>query len=545
MSIIPMPNSLTIGDGYFRINQDTRIILPSQDGNWTAGADFLNKLIENATGNSLRVDAGNGPQSNSISITFDPSLDGPHCYILDVDEELISIRANTDQAAFYAIQSLIQLAPNAIFAQSGKARLEWDIPVVSILDKPRFSYRGMHLDVSRHFFGVEDVKRFIDLLAIHKINHFHWHLTDDQGWRIEIKSYPKLTEVGGYRNETLIGHNSDVPQQYDGERYGGFYSQEEIKEVVRYASQNFITIIPELELTGHAQAALAAYPEFACSEGPFEVLTKWGVSEEVFCPKESTFEFLEAVINETADLFPGPHMHIGGDECPKTRWNASDYCQDLIRREGLADEYELQSYFNTRIETLVNAKGKGMIGWDEILEGGLAPNATVMSWRGEASGIQAASMGHNVIMSPTSHCYFDYYQSRHEDEPLAIGGYLPLEKVYSYDPVPEALPNEFHHHVLGAQGNIWTEYITNRDKLDYMAFPRVCAIAEVGWTEKSNKDYSSFTGRMDHHIERLHMMGVKAAEHQYDIAASFSLEAGQVVAETIRSFTNQQYLLHA
>ena len=401
--------------------------------------------------------------------------------------------------------------------ESGSHSGAIELASVFIEDGPRYSYRGMMLDVGRHFFDVDFVKKYIDLLAMHKLNTFHWHLTEDQGWRIEIKKYPKLTEVGAFRDETLVGHYRDMPHQFDGERYGGYYTQEEIKEVVEYANSRFVTIVPEIELPGHAMAALAAYPELSCSDEPIKVAQIWGVHEEIFCPTEETFTFLENVLTEVIELFPGKYIHIGGDEAPKTRWEESAFCQQLMKKEGIKDEAGLQSYFIRRIEQFVNSKGRSIIGWDEILEGGLAPNATVMSWRGMEGGIEAAKEGHDVIITPTSHVYFDYYQADPENEPLAIGGNLPIEKVYSLEPTPEELTAEEEKYVIGTQGNLWTEYIKTPEKVEYMVFPRASALAEVAWTSKDNKSWPDFAERLEQHIGRLGSAGVNTAKHIFNV----------------------------
>jgi N-acetyl-beta-hexosaminidase len=364
----------------------------------------------------------------------------------------------------------------------------WSIPAVQIEDTPRFPYRGMHLDVGRHFFPVPFVKRYIDLLAAYKMNVFHWHLTEDQGWRMEILRYPRLTEVGSCRAETILEKNFD-PYVGDGIPYCGHYTQEEIREVVAYARDRFITVIPEIEMPGHSVAALAAYPELACTPGPFQVHTVWGVTRDIFCPSEETFTFLEAVLEEVMELFPSPYIHIGGDEAPKDRWRESELAQEVIRREGLADEEELQSWFIRRMEAFLNANGRKLVGWDEILEGGLAPNATVMSWRGTAGGIEAARAGHDVVMTPNSHVYFDYYQGDSLQEPLAIGGFSPLERVYAFEPVPEELSPAEARHVLGGQANLWTEYIKTPEHAEYMLLPRMLALAEVVWSPADRRHW--------------------------------------------------------
>jgi len=359
----------------------------------------------------------------------------------------------------------------------------------------------MHLDVCRHFFSVDEVKQYIDLLALYKFNSFHWHLTDDQGWRIEIKQYPKLTEVGGWRNGTMVGRYSD--QQYDSIRYGGYYTQEEIREVVDYAAKRHINIVPEIEMPGHATAALAAYPEFSCTGGPFEVAQGWGVFPDIFCPTEETFTFLENILDEVMALFPSSVIHIGGDEAPKDRWKECAHCQALMQREGLASEEELQSYFVQRIEKYVNSKGRTIIGWDEILEGGLAPNAMVMSWRGTEGGIAAAKDKHQVVMSPNNDCYFDHYQGDPANEPLAIGGMTTLEDVYNYEPVPPGLSKEESAFIIGAQANVWTEYILNFEHVEYMAVPRMIALSEVLWSTNRKSNFDDFKLRLARNLQLL------------------------------------------
>ena len=442
--------------------------MPNSNDDWKLVAQYLNDKIESSSSKRLDISTNGAIEKDVIRITQSDEVTHKEGYQLKINAYEIELKAKTAEGAFRGVQSLLQLMPPEVFSNRKTNNLHFNIPQVEIEDTPRFSYRGMHLDVARHFFSVDEVKRYIDLMAMHKYNTFHWHLTEDQGWRIEIKKYPKLTEIGGFRNETLVGHYNDQPHQFDGKRYGGFYTQEQIKEVVKYASERFITVIPEIELPGHAQAAISAYPELGCTDSQLEVMTKWGVSNNVFSPTEETFTFLENVLLEVIELFPSKYIHIGGDECPKTHWKESAFCQNLMAKNGLKDEMELQSYFIGRIEKFLNSKGKQIIGWDEILEGGLAPNASVMSWRGVQGGIDAATQGHDVIMSPTSHCYFDYYQSQHKDEPLAIGGYLPIEKVYSYQPIPDEVPTDKVHHIKGVQCNLWTEYIPTSSKLDYI-----------------------------------------------------------------------------
>jgi hexosaminidase len=401
----------------------------------------------------------------------------------------VTIEARGGAGVFYALQTLKQLAASPGNG-AGKG-----LPAVTIADRPRFTWRGLHLDVTRHFFDVDFVKRYIDLMAQYKYNTFHWHLTDDQGWRIEIRGYPRFTSVGGWRRETILGKNFD-PYVGDSTPYGGYYTQDEIREVVRYAAERYVTVVPEIEMPGHAKAAVAAYPELACTPGPFEVGTVWGVEDDIFCPTEHTFHVLEEVLTQVMALFPSRYIHTGGDEAPKVRWKNSAFAQELMRREGLRNEEELQSYFTRRIERFLSAHGRRLIGWDEILEGGIAPGATVMSWRGTAGGIDAARQGHDVVMSPGTHVYFDHLQGPREGEPMSIGGYSPLEKVYAFEPVPAELTPREARHILGAQANMWTEYVASPAHVEYMVYPRALALSEVLWSPVEARQWNSFTGRL-------------------------------------------------
>ncbi len=461
-------------------------------------------------------------ESTKIYCSINENLRKESKYKLIINQKGIQITASDFEGLYYALQTMKQ-----IFDTDDSNLL--CIPHCEINDYPRFKYRGMHLDVCRHYFNVDFIKKYIDLLAYHKFNYFHWHLTEDQGWRIEIKKYPKLQEIAAFRKETLIGHYNDQPHKFDNTKYGAYYSHSEIKEIVKYAEERMITVVPEIEMPGHAQAALAAYPQLGCTGGPYEVLTKWGISENVYCPYEKTFDFLEGVIDEVVELFPGPYIHIGGDECPKTTWKNSAFCQQLIKDKALKDEHGLQSYFIKRMQAYINEKGKKIIGWDEILEGGIAPNATVMSWRGTEGGIQAAKQGHEVIMTPTSHCYFDYYQSEDENEPLAIGGFLPLERVYNYEPIPAELDSEFHKYVLGAQGNVWTEYMNTSNQVEYMAYPRACAISETNWSPVAKKNYKYFTKKLQSHYNRLSKKRVNFADHLSEVTAVIKNKQGKLI----------------
>ena len=483
IGIIPKPLFQEINKGVFVLDENIRFI---SDTELNEVSDYLKLYIEE----NYQVTFSPQKESKKIVFTSNDSISNEEGYELKIEENSILIASKNSKGAFYAVQSLLQLMP---IKSNGLAIA---IPCLELQDEPQFKYRGMHLDVGRHFFSVDFIKKYIDLIARLKMNTFHWHLTEDQGWRIEIKKYPKLQEIAAFRNETLVGHYNDQPHQFDGKKYGGFYSQEQIKEVVAYANIRQVTIIPEIEMPGHSQAAIAAYPALGCTGEQVEVATKWGVFDEVYCPKESTFKFLEDVIDEVVVLFPGKYIHIGGDEAPKTNWKKCAHCQKLIKKEGLKDEHGLQSYFIARMEKYINTKGKQIIGWDEILEGGLAPNATVMSWRGTSGAIQAAKEGHDVILTPGSHCYFDHYQSDNENEPLAIGGFLPLEKVYHFNPIPKELSDQEASYVLGAQGNVWTEYMQTEKQVEYMVFPRVVALSEVVWSSPENKNYTDFINRL-------------------------------------------------
>lgn len=518
VAIIPKPIQLIQEPGAFKWNANTKIIVPADVENLDPVVTFLVQLIAPATGFKPVV-AFEPVAENAVVFQINDTISSPEGYILEVSPQKITISSRQPEGAFYALQTLRQLLPPSIESREKVENERWLVPSVKIYDAPRYSYRGLHLDVSRHFFPVETILKYVDLIALQKINHLHWHLTDDQGWRIEIKKYPKLQEIAAYRDETLVGHYNDQPHQFDGQKYGGYYTQDEIREIVAYAESRFITIVPEIEMPGHASAALAAYPELGCGFGPYKTATKWGVFEDVFCPNDVTFQFLEDVMTEVLELFPNsPYIHVGGDECPKTQWQKSAFCQNLIKKEGLKDEHGLQSYFIQRIEKFINSKGRNIIGWDEILEGGLAPNATVMSWRGTEGGIEAAKQGHDVIMTPTSHCYLDYYQSRSEDEPLAIGGFLPLEKVYNYEPTPAELNETEAKHILGVQGNVWTEYIPSEEKLDYMVFPRATALAETGWIAQKHKNYDDFTQRLGNLMKRWDVLNVNYANHVFEVA---------------------------
>jgi len=517
-SIIPKPLAQKIGNGSFIFNNDVAIV--SEPKLLEVSNYFTLYLKEN-----YNFELSNNNSTKKITFKIDDSINNDEGYELNVSKNNITVKSKHAKGAFYAVQSLLQLLPLPSSSDTFK------IVCVNIKDEPQFKYRGMHLDVGRHFFSIDFIKKYIDLMARLKMNTFHWHLTEDQGWRIEIKKYPKLQEIAAFRNETLIGHYNDQPHQFDGKPYGGFYTQEQIKEVVAYAKTRQITIIPEIEMPGHSQAAIAAYPELGCSGEQVEVATKWGIFDEVYCPKESTFKFLKDVIDEVVALFPGKYIHIGGDEAPKTNWKNCAHCQKLVKKEGLKDEHGLQSYFIARMEKYINTKGKQIIGWDEILEGGLAPNATVMSWRGTSGAVQAAKEGHDVILTPGSHCYFDHYQSENENEPLAIGGFLPLEKVYHFNPIPEGLTDKEATYVLGAQGNVWTEYMQTKKQVEYMAYPRAVALSEVLWSSPEHKNFSDFINRLEQYQKRLDLLEVNYANHIYSLKGKLTHLSDRVTYE--------------
>lgn len=457
-----------------------------------------------------------GQNEANVHLIVKPNMEHEE-YSMEIGPKKITILAQGAQGFQYALVSLAQMTRNHGFP----------LPQIKIEDSPKFGYRGMHLDVARHFFTADEVKKYLDYMAYYKFNRFHWHLTDDQGWRLEIKKYPKLQEIAAYRNETLIGSYNDQPHQFDGKRYGGFYTQEAIRDIVKYALDRNIEIIPEVDIPGHSLAALSAYPELGCENKEYSAATLWGVFEDVLCPNEATFKFLEDVMDELMDLFPGKYLHIGGDECPKDAWRKSAFCQDLIKKENLKDEEGLQSYFVNRVAKYIQHKGRQIIGWDEILEGGLAPGATVMSWRGVEGGIEAAKQNHDVIMTPGTHCYFDHYQSESPDEPLAIGGYTPIEKVYDWEPVPNELEKDKHKYILGGQSNLWTEYITTYSGVEYMTYARGMAMAETLWS--TDKNYRRFLDNFEQNYNFWKAKGANVAFHIYDLKYHVKSSIGKPV----------------
>ena len=495
-SIIPAPNACEWKTGEFKLTATAEI---ATDDMFLAEAESLATALRPATGFKLPVRTIGEAETGNIVLKRAGNDGNPESYRLDVSLDGVSISANSNAGAFYATRSLLQLLPPSIFRAAKIANTDWTMPCVSIDDSPRFAWRGMHFDSARYFMPKKFILKFLDLMALHKLNVFHWHLTEDQGWRLEIDKYPKLTEISAWRKETVLGHYNNHPRHFDNTPHGGFYTKDDAREIVAYAAARHITVVPEIEMPGHTSAVLAAYPELGCTGGPYEVTPLWGIKDDVFCAgNDKVFEFLEDVLTEVMEIFPSKFIHIGGDECPKKRWKECPKCRKRIATEKLKNEDGLQSYFITRMEKFINSHGRRIIGWDEILEGGLAPNAAVMSWRGVKGGVKAIKLDHEVVFATNEHTYFDYYQSEETfNEPLGIGGFLPLEKVYAHEPIPKEIPKNKHKLVLGAQAQLWSEYIPNPMHMEYMAFPRMCALSEVVWTNAENKNYDDFKKRLN------------------------------------------------
>lgn len=511
-ALLPVPVSMHSLQGDYTLQESTTITMNGGDKDMPALASYLSSELKELVNLNIQ-ESKDTTSANTIQLLLDTTLSianrpekvsasADEAYILTVKPEHIIIRGKSTTGIFRGIQTFLQLVyPN----QKGETI---NIAATEIQDYPVFPWRGIHMDVCRHFFSVEFIKKMLDAMALHKMNTFHWHLTDDQGWRIEIKKYPLLTSIGGWRKETVVGHMSSHPLTYDGKKYGGFYTQEQIKDVVAYAKSRYITVVPEIEMPGHAVAALAAYPEYSCTGGPFEVFPEWGETVDAFCGgKEKTFEFLEGVLDEVITLFPSSYIHVGGDECSKKRWEKCADCKRRMKEQHIKDVSGMQSYFVKRIETYLTSKGKKLIGWDEILEGGLPERSTVMSWRGREGGIEASKAGHDVVMTPGKYCYFDHYQGNPDTEPLAIGGYLPLDTVYHYNPAFGIDPLKAKH-ILGAQANLWTEYIPTEKQFEYMEFPRLCAMAEILWSPLEKQNYVDFIQRLDTHYQRLDQLNI-------------------------------------
>ena len=506
--VIPMPADVTVNEGYFPV---TGAAIACDEN-----MDELSVKAVNRFADALKIVTGkacDGKGKGEIRFAVNPNLAAEQ-YAINVTKDGATVEASALNGFVYAIETLKQMLPAAIYGDK-KVKADWVLPCVSILDQPRFAYRGMHLDPCRHFFSIEETKKYLDVMTAYKLNRFHWHLTEDQGWRMEVKKYPKLTEIGAWRDGTVIKKDWN---SNDGIRHGGFYTQEEMKEIVAYAAERGITVIPEIDLPGHMVAALAAYPELGCTGGPYEVWKRWGISPDILCAgNEKIYTFLEDVFTELMDIFPSEYIHIGGDECfPRGEaypWDSCPKCAALMKKLGIKKgpeaKHYLQNYVTARVQKFLNDHGRKIIGWDEILEGDLAEGATVMSWRGTKGGIKAASMGFDVVMTPTDYAYFDYYQSKERDkEPFAIGGYLPLEKVYGYEPFDGMVAGS-EDHILGVQANMWTEYIATPEHLEYMLMPRMCAMSEVQWCAADAKDYERFTASLEHTLGMMDAMGVK------------------------------------
>lgn len=520
--VVPLPQEINMVDeAAFVLTGDTKIACVADDEAMQSNARLLAEYIEEKTGHKLEIVSGMA--EGAIALSLDKVADNEEGYKMVVNANGVNITGTSPAGVFYGIQTLRKALP---VVKGGAVKLS----AAAITDYPRFGYRGAHLDVSRHFFTVDSIKRFIDMLALHNMNRFHWHLTDDQGWRFEMKKYPKLNEVGAQRAQTVIGRNSG---EYDGIPYGPYlYTQDQCREIVAYAAERHITVIPEIDLPGHMQAALSAYPELGCTGGPYEVWQMWGVSDDVLCAgNDATLQFITDVLAEIIDVFPSEYIHVGGDECPKTRWGQCPKCQARIKALGLRDdaknsaEMYLQSFVIAHAEKFLNAHGRRIIGWDEILEGSLAPTATVHSWRGIGGGLEAAKRGHDCIMSPNVYMYFDYYQTKHTDtEPLAIGGYVPVETVYGYEPMHPSLTPEEQKHIIGVQANLWTEYITSFSHVEYMELPRMAALAEVQWCNPNRKDYDDFLQRILHMADMYDVKGYNYAKHIFDVTGNFTID---------------------
>lgn len=503
-ALVPLPTKMKTSAGQYLINETTRVGYGGKDSLVIQMAEELAEFLKQKAGFPVSVTPAIQPLYNMIFLQLGqvPDSLGKEGYILNIEKPHVLIKAKTHSGLFYGIQSLKQLISVDVQKKFTLVRL----PLVQIVDKPRFEWRGSMLDCGRYFYSVDFIKKWLDYMAMHKLNVFHWHLTEDHGWRIESKKYPRLNEISSWRAGTQYGR---AEHQVDPNPHGGYYTQDQIREIVQYAADRFITVVPEVEMPGHTLAVLVAYPELSCTGGPFKMPVKWGIQDDIFCAgKAETFSFLEDILSEVVELFPGKIIHIGGDEAPKKRWKECEHCQARIQEEGLKDEHELQSYFIKRIEQFLQTKDRSIIGWDEILEGGLAPNATVMSWRGTQGGIEAARQKHDVVMAPNQFMYFDYYQGEPHLEPHAIGGLITLEKVYGYDPVPAELDKEERKHIKGVQANIWSEFIHSPDKVEYMAFPRLAALAEIAWTPVARKNWEDFTKRMETQYKRYDEAGI-------------------------------------
>ncbi len=518
VAIIPQPVSVRHTSGNFEFQADT--VIGVQPETASIGA-YLARFLAPATGWNFTVQDGFKSGRTRIVLKIAPAnlKLGSEGYTLEATPAQVVIAGATPAGVFYGVQSLIQLLPADIFRSVPQQGIRWRVPGIRIADRPRFGWRGLMLDSSRYYMPTNFIKRLFDLMALHKLNRFHWHLTDDQGWRLEIKRYPKLTSVGAWRAQTVVGHENNRPQYLNGVPHGGFYTQADVRELVAYARERMITIVPEIEMPGHAQAAIAAYPELGCTRRSIKVSANWGVHKSLFNTEAGTIRFLQNVLSEVLELFPGAFIHIGGDEAVKDQWQASPRIQAHMRKHRIKDEHALQAWFIRNMDRFLAARGRRLIGWDEILEGGLAKGAVVMAWRQNGSAVEAAGMGHDVVMAPTSHTYFDFYQcAAQKHEPLAIGGCLPLEKVYAFDPVPPKLKPAQAKHILGAQGQLWSEYLPTPSQVEYMAFPRAAALAEVVWSPARARKYADFEKRLQTHLQRLDTLGVNYRRSRPDDA---------------------------
>ena len=533
--IIPMPLDIQLAEqGKFVLAEGTSVFYPGDNEKMKNNANFLAEYVKEKTGITLAPTTE--AKGKGIVLKVEENKENPEGYMLKVTADNVVISGGSEAGVFYGIQTLRKSLP---VVQGEKVVL----PAVEINDEPRFDYRGGMLDVARHYMELDSVKRFIDMLAMHNINRFHWHLSEDQGWRIEIKCRPLLTEKGSMRKETVIGRTG----KYDGKPHGGFYTQEQAKEIVAYAADRYITVIPEIDMPGHMLSALHAYPELGCTGGPYDVWCHWGVSKDVLCAgNDATLKFIEDVLGEIVEIFPSEYIHVGGDECPKTRWESCPKCQARIKALGIKDDEKhtaeeyLQSFIINHAEKFLNSKGRQIIGWDEILEGGLAPNATVMSWRGEEGGIEAARQKHKVIMTPHTYLYFDYYQSYDtKNEPLAIGGRLPLERVYSYDPMPKVLSAEEQKYIIGIQANLWTEYISTFNYAEYMLLPRLAALSEVQWSSADKRNYECFLSRLPRMVQLYDLKQYNYATHAFNITSNLVQDNNEgVVKVALKTIDN-------
>ena len=533
LSLVPIPESVVVQKGVFTFSPKTKIYFNEQDDELLNAVNPLREKLGKAAGISL--DLSNRAKNRSIiTISLDSKMAHHEGYVLKITKNKIDLKAKKPAGIFYGVQTILQLLPVEIESQTLQNNIAWSVPCAEITDAPRFTYRGVMLDVARHYQSIPFIKKLIDLLAMQKMNHLHIHLTDSQGWRFESKKYPKLTQIGAYRKGTPLNTTYDYNSRPQDTLYGGFYTQEQLKDIVKYAADRFITIIPEIEMPAHSKSALAAYPELACLDSTGHPFVYPQKIQDEYCTKDSTFTFLTDILEEVMQVFPSKYIHIAGDEASKVNWKTCKICQQRIKDEGLKNVNELQSYFIKRIEKFVNSKGRNIIGWDEILEGGLAPNATVMSWTGIEGGIKAAKEHHNVIMTPGNYCYLDHYQSYASGEPAAFGAFTPLEEAYSYNPMPTELTEEEGKYILGVQGNLWTENFNTPALCEYMIFPRAIALAETGWSRNEQKNFDSFILRTATQLKRLDYHQVNYSKHLFDLKMNTALNKESHVMVTIK-----------